>query len=113
MISKVHLPVVKKLLGRKSQRKKASSHKKAEGDLDQLQKLHLELWQCLDLVNEQMSLIQDLNSRVCLAVLEEDLAALVDECEDLMISGKRPAIPSLEARTETIVDEIKMMLLTP
>ena len=54
--------------------------------------------------------------RICLAVIEDDLVLLVEECEDYLMGGTTPSRElwrSLLSRAECVVEELEGIEPTP
>lgn len=67
----------------------------------------------LDEVQEILDHDQDARVRACLTVLEEDLGALLAECEEFMILGRAlnpKTVESLVSRSETVLEELQGVL---
>lgn len=67
----------------------------------------------LDIIEEQLTGIEDLAARSCLVVLEDDLRDLMAECEEYLVCpDDMPSrvLPSLHSRSETVLNELRYVL---
>jgi len=78
-----------------------------------LRSLYRKLWAYFDFLQTNENSFKDPPERACVAVLEEDLSALLEECEEYLIPGLEPAVTdyaSFQTRSETVIEEVDQML---
>lgn len=85
----------------------------ASGEEDELKSIYYDLSRCLDSIQEALIHLEDVGERVCLAVLEDDVSDLLEECGELMFGGDdavSSSVKSLESRTSTVLEELSGLL---
>jgi 3-dehydroquinate dehydratase len=56
--------------------------------------------------------MEDVSQKICLTVLEEDLRALIEECEEHLIGDvavEETSVDSLESRGLTVLEELESL----
>lgn len=79
----------------------------------ELNDLYRSLSLALDRAEEALEQARDSRGRVCLAVLEEDLQSLLEECEDMMFCPTAtwtPPLDSVSSRADTVIEELDAVL---
>ena len=73
-----------------------------------ISKLYRDLSACLEVLQDVESQCEELSQQVFCTVLQEDLSALLEECEEDLIMGidnSGPLYFSLKARSKTVIEE--------
>ncbi len=75
--------------------------------------IYKKLDRCKDALERSSSGDMDLKEKVCLMVIEEDLNALMEECEEYLVAGLKPRMPefhSLRSRSMTVIEELEKLV---
>lgn len=78
--------------------------------MDVLTEMHRRLCVCFEVVEEVLTTIEFAQGRLTLAVLLDDLDALIEESEQLLITGEQveqDIFSSFVARSATVIDEVR------
>ena len=82
-------------------------------DENELREMYYDLSLCLDNIRDALIHLEDVAERVCLAVLEDDVSDLLDECGEMLVVGEGTVggtVESLESRSSTVIEELKSFL---
>ncbi|MDD2942273.1 MAG: hypothetical protein PHC51_04820 [bacterium] len=78
--------------------------------MDVLSDMHRRLCVCFEVVEEVLITVEVAHGRLTLAVLLDDLDALIEESEQLLITGgevEQDIFSSFVARSATVIDEVR------
>lgn len=78
-----------------------------------LERTYHDLSSCLENVHDVLLRVHDLQEKVCLSILEDDLEWLLSECEDILVyplSEDKLAVTSLAERSVTVIEEVRHLL---
>ncbi len=85
----------------------------ASPEQNELRAIYYDLSLCLDNIRDALIHLEDVGERVCLAVLEDDVSDLLEECGEIMLVGEKPVhgdLHSLESRSSTVIEELQSFL---